>query len=402
MSTRPVVMILLGAFWPKSESTGPNHSIKGMCEALSSKFEFRIIARDRPFGADGSIVASGTWIDLGYAKASYLPIGALGAKGLWHLLRKTQHDVLILNGFFDREFTIPALFFRRFGGKGPVPTILSPRGEFSSGALGLKNARKHIYLAAARALSLLRGVYLHATSEAELNDITRELPGGDITLAANVRSLPPPVPFVPRAAGAPLRAVFVGRISPVKGVHTAIEILARTQRPITYDIYGPVSDAPYWEQCKAAIARLPSSVDVQYKGEIPNSRMMEVLAAHDILLLPSKSENFGHAIFESLSAGTPVVIGDATPWRALSALRAGFDLPLDDLNGLAHALEMLADMDVETLTSWRKATRKFLEHEVAQSHAAEALVSLISKALGPQYQGRPQLSERRAINEGTA
>ena len=34
---------------------------------------------------------------------------------------------------------------------------------------------------------------------------------------------------------------------------------------------------------------------------------------YDLLFLPTKGENFGHVILESMSAGTPVLISDTTP-----------------------------------------------------------------------------------------
>ena len=38
---------------------------------------------------------------------------------------------------------------------------------------------------------------------------------------------------------------------------------------------------------------------------------------NDFLILPTKGENFGHVIAESLSASLPVIISQNTPWRNL-------------------------------------------------------------------------------------
>ena len=42
------------------------------------------------------------------------------------------------------------------------------------------------------------------------------------------------------------------------------------------------------------------------------------------MFLPSKGENFGHIIMESLAASTPVIISDLTPWKDLENARAMF------------------------------------------------------------------------------
>ena len=105
-TVKPRVIILIGAFWPGHESAGPNLSVKAMCESLSDQVEFFLVARDRPFGAAEPMVANNEWRDLGWAKIHYLSVGSKGAEGLAELLRDTPHDLLFINGFFDREFKI--------------------------------------------------------------------------------------------------------------------------------------------------------------------------------------------------------------------------------------------------------------------------------------------------------
>lgn len=159
MSGKPVILILIGALWPGNDSSGPNQSIKALCEGLSDAFEFRIISRDRPFDAAAPAAPAGVWQNRGFAQQACLPVGRFGAIGLAKLLRKTPHDLLVLNGFFDREFTLPALIARRFGRGDTAPVLLSPRGEFTGGALSLKSGRKSAYSWLAGLMGLLRGVH---------------------------------------------------------------------------------------------------------------------------------------------------------------------------------------------------------------------------------------------------
>jgi hypothetical protein len=130
---KPVVLVLLGCFWPGNDASGPNQSFIALATALAREFEFRVVARDREPGA-ATTTAPADWVDLGYAKARYLPVGRFGAVGLASLLRSVPHDALWLNSVYDREFTLPALAARRLGAASG-PTLLSPRGEFGAGAL---------------------------------------------------------------------------------------------------------------------------------------------------------------------------------------------------------------------------------------------------------------------------
>jgi glycosyltransferase involved in cell wall biosynthesis len=371
--SRPRVTILIGAFWPGHEATGPNLSIKAMCEILAGDFEFRIIARDRPFGAREPMIDSDLWHDLGYAQARFLPVGPRGAQHLNRVLNETASDLIVLNGFFDKEFTIPTLLKEAMR-TSKRAILLSPRGEFSEGAISLKPNRKRAYLGFARAFGLLKGVAIHATSDAEVSDLRRAFPGHDIHLVTNFRPLFDLPVHQPRLEGEPLRLAFVGRISPVKGLDFALDVLAKVPAPVRYDIFGPQSEAEYWQACQRKISAMPSHIDVRYRGEISNAQVALELAAQDCLFLPSKSENFGHAIFESLAAGTPVLIGDQTPWRDLEAAKAGFDLPLDRSALFVEAITRFsAEPDP---AAWRRAARDHAERFVANSEAPSKMRAL--------------------------
>lgn len=372
---RPVVLVTLGALWPGHESAGPNLSQMALCKALSDEFDFRILARDRPFGANTPIVDNQQWHDLGWAKVHYLTPRRFGSLGLFALLRNTPHDLLIINSFLDRDFSTPALLWNRFLLSRRAPVLLSPRGEFSSGALALKAAGKRLYRLTSSMLGLMNGIVLHATSADETDDLKRAFPHHAIHQITNFRPLFDVPDHTPRSTGEPLRVAFVGRISRVKGLDFALEILADVKAAVRYDIFGPISDPIYWAECEALITALPAHIQVRHCGEISNEAVATELGARDLLLLPSKSENFGHAIFESLAAGTPVLIGDKTPWRNLESSKAGFDLPLDQPAGFARAIDQLAAQSRPE--QWRKGARQVAETHVRESEAPAKMRTLL-------------------------
>ncbi|MEY4270964.1 MAG: hypothetical protein RLZZ58_2180 [Pseudomonadota bacterium] len=377
MNGKPVILILIGCLWPGNDSAGPSISIRSLCQALAHRYDFRLVARDRAFGADAPCVENSGWHDLGFAQIHYLTPGRFGSEGLVRLLRETPHDLLILNGFFDRDFTLPALVSRRLGRGSGAPVMLSPRGEFTGGALALKGGRKAMFRTLARVMGLHNGVHFHVTSDAEQADVRAAMPGQPVTLVTNVRAVPPQPPFVPRAAGAPLRLAFLGRISPVKGLDTALAAIRVADRPVDFSIYGPIADSDHWAKCRAIIDAMPVNVRVTHHGEIANDDTLAMLAAQDALLLPSLSENFGHAIFESLAAGTPVIIGDQTPWRGLAAAHAGFDLPVGDVDAFAGAIRTLAALPAGDAAPWRAGARQKLVEFVGTDAAADAMACLL-------------------------
>ena len=365
---KPIVLFLLGCYWPKHDATGPNQSFRACAAALSDEFEFMVVGRDGPLGIGAPGVFRERWVDDGIAKARHCRISRLGAEGLRAILRSTPHDLMILNGFFDREFTIPALVMRQLGLIPRVPTILAPRGEFSAGALALKHARKQAYLLAARGLGLLDDVRFHATSEQEADEIRDGCPWArDIVVAPNIRVLGPSPQTVAPADDGRLRIVFLSRVDRKKNLDYAIKLLANVRTPVTFDIFGPANDLAYWAECEQLISRLPAHVDVHYRGSIPNAEVPPTLARYDLFLLPTRGENFGHAIFDALEAGLPVLISDQTPWRELERIGAGWSLPLANPDRFAATIDRLATLGPSERIALRQAARSLAESNIQES-----------------------------------
>ncbi len=383
--TRCTVLALLGAYWPGHDSAGPNQSFSEMCQALGGEFRFRVIARDRPFGSGPSLAPDGRWIDREHVEVRYCRVSRLGAVGLARSLRETPYGVLLLNSLFDREFTIPALLLRRLGLVPQKPTLLSPRGELADGSLGLKSWRKRLYLALARRLGLLSDVWLHAASPGELEDIRRRFPWSrGVLLAPNVRELFD-LPRRDTAAanwGGITRLAFLGRITAVKNLDYALKVLGLVRTPVAYDIYGPMSDPGYWRECKDIIAGLPDNVAVTLKGEIPNRAVPETLARYDLLLLPTRGENFGHAILEALASGLPVLISDRTPWQDLEQREAGWSLPLAEPHRFAEVIDSISRMPTEQRQRLHRGARCAAEEMIAQSDAVARNRQMLRSLLG--------------------
>jgi glycosyltransferase involved in cell wall biosynthesis len=377
-----VVLVLLGCFWPGNDSSGPNQSFRALATALSNQFEFRLVARDRPTATGASTPARrDSWVDLGFARAHYCPIGPFGARGLRSLINQTPHDVLWLNSIFDREFSLPALAMRRLGLIGAAPTLLSPRGEFGSGALGLKSTKKRVFLEAARRLSLWRGVTLHATSEAEARDMAAGVRGAaPIVVAPNIRLPIDAASFAASPDGA-LRLSFVGRIAPVKQLDYALNVLACVKAKIEFNIYGPAEDSAYWARCQELIAKQPPNVRVVWHGETSNDGVVAAMAATDLFFLPTAGENFGHAIFEALSTGVPVLISDQTQWRELAALRAGWDLPLADMRLWVEAIETFAQWPEARRADYRRGAANVARKWFYESGAVEKSAQMLTACL---------------------
>ncbi|MEA3550236.1 glycosyltransferase family 4 protein [Pseudarthrobacter sp. C1] len=256
-------------------------------------------------------------------------------------------DVLYLSSFFNIRFSILPQILHALGFFGKAGAVVAPRGEFGPGALGIKPARKRIFIFVYRRLRLHRRVIWHASSVREANDIYRAL-GTEATVlvrendtALPVQSLPAPIQS---SRDGRLRAVFIGRISVVKGLLDLIQSFASVATPFEFNIYGPEEDSEYAAKCRHAAERLPNHITVTFHGAIENLNVRQRLAQYDVMLFPTKGENFGHVIAEALSVSCPVVCADVTPWTSVLESGGGLVVRTDSSQEWTQAVESYAAM----------------------------------------------------------
>lgn len=136
-------------------------------------------------------------------------------------------------------------------------------------------------------------------------------------------------------------------------------------------VVGPIEDHPFYDLCRSEITRLPQNISVEFTGPKSADEIQNILIESEAMILPTQGENFGHAIFESLAVGTPVIISDRTIWRNLKSQRAGWDLSLDEPANFVRAIESLASMNDEDYLGLRegaiKVATEFIERNEFKS-----------------------------------
>jgi len=333
-----------------------------LVERLQGEFQFLVVTRDRDAGDREAYrtIQVNEWQVVNGTTVFYAAGGFLLMYRLTVLLRRTQYDVLYLNSLLSPKFTLLVLALRRLGLLPAAPIVIAPRGEASSGAMATKRWKKVAFLAAAKALRLYSGLTWQASSAIEADDIRRRFArvAESIIIAPDIAATGTPNVSKetrrPKQAGS-LDVVFLSRITPKKNLMGALKCLAGVRGTLKFDIYGPTEDLSYWAQCERALSKLPSNIDARYFGVVDPSEVHRVMSSYHLFFLPTHNENFGHVIVEAITAGTPVLISDATPWRHLSAQRIGWDLPVEDEAGFRAALQEMTDMKQEDLNAMSDA-----------------------------------------------
>ena len=300
-------------------------------------------------------------------------------------IKTEKPDHLFIVGTYDWKFNFKPLLFCK-----GVKKIISVRGMLHPGALSQKSFKKKIYLQLWKLLGLHKQHVFHA-SDAEEQKYIQQVFGADakVLVAANFPGVLHVQPVVKKELGY-LKLVSIALISPMKNILLVLEALAKSCEllavsgeeeslngkqskianlkskifSIEYTIYGPVKDKKYWQECAALIKKMPANIKVNYHGDIAPEKIEDALAGNHVFILPSKSENFGHAIYEALSAGRPVITSNTTPWNNLEAAKAGKNITLTDTQEMVKAIGFFAGMGQEEIEEWSRGARVYAEGAV--------------------------------------
>ncbi|MFC4016569.1 glycosyltransferase family 4 protein [Micromonospora sp. GCM10011542] len=373
------VLLTCDYFEPGFRAGGPIRSVAQLLDIVSPAIEVTMVTRDRDLGSTEPYPGlSGRWVARGRARICYLdPRRPRQWYAMLKALRSTSFDLLYVNSLWARS-SILSILAARFRVIRVERILIAPRGELAASALGVRSRKKNLFLRVWRPMLGRLVVHWHATSPHEAQRIRSVFPEARIETRRNEVSLPPE-PFPPCENDGPPRLVFIGRISPLKNLSTVIEALTLTTRPVVFDVYGPLEDASYWAECQRLAQRLPASVTLTYRGELAPQAVRSTFARYDVFVFPTKGENFGHVIAESLSASCPVICSDQTPWSPV--LRAGGGIVLADATAAT-----LADQ----INQFARHTPK--ERLEVRRAAGQAYRSWRAEAAGPNILDRIRLT----------
>ena len=136
--------------------------------------------------------------------------------------------------------------------------------------------------------------------------------------------------------------LFIGRMSPDKGCHRAIDVAVTAGLPLK--IAGKNRE-PLERQYFDEFVAPHLSDQIQYMGEVTHGEKVELLQNARATLFPIEwEEPFGLVMIESMACGTPVI---ATRWGAVPEVieHARSGIIVDDYRNMAAAIEEADRLD---------------------------------------------------------
>lgn len=164
-----------------------------------------------------------------------------------------------------------------------------------------------------------------------------------------------------------------------------MKVLSDVSSSVNFDIYGIIDDIIYWEECEKLISKLPANICVTYHGVIEHSQVAKTLAKYDLFFLPTRGENFGHVIYETLAAGTPALISDQTPWKDLNEMGVGWVSPLNEKRNFIDVIEAQFQKDKQELSKQRLLARQYAYNLVMKGESKNQNIDLFNKAAAGEF-----------------
>ncbi len=359
------ILILSGGYLPGENYGGPVVSLSNMVDNLSDEFEFYILTKNHDLNTSKPYenVEEG-WNQVGAAKVKYFPDSKVNLSNIEEVFKDVNPEIIYQNSFFSYKFFSVSLILSL---KYKTKLLIAPRGELLNNALKRSRFKKNIYIKVVKPfLRGSRNIYFQATSPDEEKAIISKLKikHKNILLLKNMpitTTLNDQKSDKQKNTGE-LKLIYIGRIHPVKNLLFALKAIESLEGKVMYEIYGNIEDEKYWTECKKVISNLPKNITVIYKKTYSRASLEQVFANTHLLFLPTLTENYGHAIVESMNYKCPVLISDNTPWTTINDTLAGYALPLNKLSLFKKTLQELVEMDQKNYDLLVKNTEKYAEN----------------------------------------
>lgn len=338
-------VLIVSDYIPAENYGGPVVSMVNLIEECGDEFEFYVLAQNHDFNSKKPLEGIKKGINkVGKAKVIYLNDEEVNYSNIKKIVKEIEPDIIYQNSIFHIKFCLPMLFLSKIE---RIPLILAPRGELCNNAFNLGKEKKSIYLCILKKLNLLKNTYFHVTSEEEKYSVMSRLDAVPHKVKL-IENIPTPVdtPLLRRSKlNGELKVLFISRIQRKKNLKYAIQLVNELTSNIKFDIYGPIEDKLYWEECLSEIQKAPENIQIRYRGSVEHKDIYNIYPNYHVLFLPTLSENYGHVIVESMLYGCPVIISDQTPWTDINNHNSGFAFPLSNRKAFTEKLDELASMN---------------------------------------------------------
>jgi glycosyltransferase involved in cell wall biosynthesis len=358
------VLQVTGAYPPATAYTGPPASLHRLCqEMIRQGASVRVATTDADRSRRSGITVN-RWSEYEAVPVFYGrrfgPRGAFSPAFLRTVMSAAAEANLVhATAVYGWTLLAAAAAARRRG----IPLVLSPRGSFAPEALAWHPWRKRAFGLAGGNAALRSVDAFHATTVEEEGHVLRLFPAAHVGRVPNGVDIPSDEALARlRGPGREEVVLFLGRLHSHKNPELllrAFAAVARAHAALVLLLVGP-DDEGIGGRLERLAADLGLAKRVRLLGRRDGEEKAALLARARVLVLPSKSENFGNVVAEALAHGTPVVTTTGTPWSEAAERGAGFWVEPTEA-ALAAALREAAALPPERLDAMGARGRAWMQ-----------------------------------------
>ncbi|TRZ44998.1 glycosyltransferase [Robertkochia solimangrovi] len=359
MENKAEILVFIDWFLPGYKAGGPIQSVKNLIDLLKKDYNFYLVTSNKDEGETLAYegIIPGIWYEKEGYWIQYLDDSMQHVSYFKKLISEHDFENIYINSMFSPGFSIKPLYAAISTNKS---VILAPRGMLGAGALEIKSFKKMVYLSAFKALGWHKKLVWHATADTEYHEIQKIFGKVHTHIISNVSAASQDYLSKIKVKN-DLNLFFLSRISFKKNLLDAIGYLKYIPESysVKFTIIGPIEESEYWKSCKTQIEQLPAHIRCNFIGPVANDRIASLLHEQHVLLLPTRSENYGHVIVESWQNGCPVIISDQTPWKNLHEHKLGYELPLIKGRKFIKAIINFAGMKQQEFNEWSHSSYNY-------------------------------------------
>lgn len=270
---------------------------------------------------------------------------------------------------------------RRLG----IPTTLSTHGMLEPAALRFSRWRKRAAWALYQRRDFRSASLLHVTAPPELATLRKLAIRQPLVVAPPGVHVPSQESLQGKKGG--LHALFLGRLHPIKGIDLLIDAwLAVAPAGWTLQVAGPDEANLQSKLAEQIAASGNPQVRIEWLGERFGRAKTTLLEQADLVIVPSRSENFAITVIEALAYGNPVLTTTGTPWTNLPGLGIGWVCEPQS-SSLATALRIACGCPPAELSLMGNRGRSWVAETYSWHRSVQNLVDAYAGVVGDLHAG---------------
>lgn len=207
---------------------------------------------------------------------------------LWRLMISISYKKVLFSGWFVPEYNLFALFSPK-----RKNCMLCESTIYESSVSGIKGIIKKAIINRC-SIALPSGMAHKAIFDAIGYKGEIRLTGGVGIFNKPPRNMETVKNVIPK------RFLYVGRLVECKNLKFLIEMFNKNGKPLTVAGKGPLESE----------LKSMAKENIKFIGFVDNDKLPEVYKAHDIFILPSRTETWGLVVEEAVYWGIPVITSD--------------------------------------------------------------------------------------------